>query len=131
MLGDGDMLYSNKGSLTRIQGAFVDDEEINRITSYIKSQTPPDYYENFVNLETNLVNQLENFADNNDDDSVYEKIKYYVMTKENGKATISEFQRRFGIGFARAGRMMDRLEDEGIVSSSNGANPRDVLKRNS
>ena len=132
LLGDGDMLFSNKGTITRIQGAFVDDEEIHRVTSFIKNQLPPSYYNDFINLEVrdnNLVNHMSNFADNNDDDVIYEKIKYYVMTKENGKATISELQRRFAIGFARAGRMMDRLENEGIVSKGNGANPRDVLRK--
>jgi S-DNA-T family DNA segregation ATPase FtsK/SpoIIIE len=131
LLGDGDMLFSTNGSVIRIQGAFVDDGEIHSVVSYCKSQAKTNYYPDFLNLnqeERIGVNLMTNFADNNDDEVLYETIKRYVMTKRNRKAATSEFQRKFSIGFGRAGRMMDRLEDEGIVSPGNGNAPRDVLK---
>lgn len=125
LLGNGDMLYLPIGepSAIRLQGVYVNDDEVKRIADYVSNQYKPMYDDAFIRLEG---------VDNNDatcivaseDDPLYDEIKEYVI--EAQKASTSLLQRRFGIGYNRAARMIDILEDRGIIGPAQGSKPREV-----
>lgn len=127
LLGNGDMLYLPIGqnSATRIQGVFITDEEVERITDAL-SPWGPHYDDSFVMLEG--VESGE-FTGNNgvSDDPLFQEVKDYVI--EAQKASTSLLQRRFGIGYNRAARMIDELEATGIIGPANGSKPRDVFAK--
>lgn len=130
LLGKGDMLMdiSGSGTLSRVQGVFVSDEEIFNIVNYVKSKYSVNYDNEFLNLEEEKKEEINNLMindDTNNDDKLYEDIKDFVI--RNKRASTSLIQRYFTLGYARAARMMDRLESEGIISEANGAKPREVL----
>ena len=131
LLGKGDMLMdiSGSGTLNRVQGVFVSDDEIFNVVNYIKSKYNVNYDSEFLNLEEEnkeqVNNNLASSEDNNNDEALYEEIKDFVI--RNQKASTSLLQRYFMLGYARAARMMDRLESEKIISEANGAKPREVL----
>lgn len=123
LLGYGDMLYVPMGEPNpmRVQGAYVSDEEVNRITEFVKKQGTPHYDESFTGP------RLQNFDDEdnkNGADPMYEECKAFVI--ETQKASTSLLQRRFGLGYNRAARMIDQLEDNGIIGPNNGSKPREV-----
>ena len=125
LLGNGDMLYYPTGepSPIRLQGVYVTDEEVNRICEYVNAQRTPIYDDAFIRLEG--VDNNENTAVMSAcDDPLYEEIKDYVV--EVQKASASLLQRRFGIGYNRAARMIDVLEDKGIIGPQQGSKPREV-----
>ena len=128
LLGNGDMLYMPIGqnSATRIQGVFVTDEEVQRICDAL-SPWAPLYDDSFIMLEG--VNDQEGGAVAGiSDDPLYQEIKDYVIDVQ--KASTSLLQRRFGIGYNRAARMIDELESTGIIGPAQGSKPRDVyIKR--
>jgi len=127
LLGKGDMLMDISGSLNRVQGVWVSDEEILKVVTEIKAKYEVNFKEEFLNLEDDkkeVINSLDT-ADNNSDDDLYNDIKTFVI--QNQRASTSLLQRYFSLGYARAARMMDRLEEDGIVSASNGIKPRDIL----
>lgn len=120
LLGRGDMLFVENGSrhMSRIQGAFVSDQEIERITNHVRKIAEPDYL-----LEPEQwVKQVE--IDEEIDD-LYEEAVEFVM--EHNSASVSLLQRRFRIGYNRAARLIDAMEREGIISGQNGSKPREVL----
>lgn len=131
LLGKGDMLMdiSGSGTLNRVQGVFVSDDEIFNVVNYIKSKYNVNYDNEFLNLEEEnkeqVNNNLASSEDNNNDEALYEEIKDFVI--RNQKASTSLLQRYFMLGYARAARMMDKLESEKIISEANGAKPREVL----
>ena len=131
LLGKGDMLMdiSGSGTLNRVQGVYVSDEEIFDVVRYIKKKYSVNYDDEFLNLEEEkhepINNLMVNEDTNNNDDKLYEDIKDFVI--RNQKASTSLIQRYFTLGYARAARMMDRLEEEGVIGESNGAKPREVL----
>ena len=125
LLGNGDMLYypTGEASPIRLQGVYVTDEEVNRICEYVNAQRTPIYDDAFIRLEG--VDNNENTAVMSAcDDPLYEEIKDYVV--EVQKASASLLQRRFGIGYNRAARMIDVLEDKGIIGPQQGSKPREV-----
>ena len=125
LLGNGDMLYYPTGepSPIRLQGVYVTDDEVNRICEYVNAQRTPIYDDAFIRLEG--VDNNENTAVMSAcDDPLYEEIKDYVV--EVQKASASLLQRRFGIGYNRAARMIDVLEDKGIIGPQQGSKPREV-----
>ncbi len=128
LLGKGDMLMDIAGSigLNRVQGAYVSDEEIEKVVSYIKSRYDLEYDEKFINLreETNKDKDLID-DDINEEETLYEQIKTFVIQSQ--KASTSLIQRYFALGYARAARMMDRLEKEEIIGAQVGNKPREVL----
>ena len=86
------------------------------------------YKEEFMNLEDDkkdVINNLSDNGENNSEDDLYNDIKLFVI--QNQRASTSLLQRYFSLGYARAARMMDRLEEDGIVSASNGIKPREIL----
>ena len=124
LLGNGDMLYMPIGqnSATRIQGVFVTDEEVQRICDAL-SPWAPLYDDSFIMLEG--VNDQESGAVAGiSDDPLYQEIKDYVIDVQ--KASTSLLQRRFGIGYNRAARMIDELESTGIIGPAQGSKPREV-----
>jgi len=128
LLGKGDMLLSVTGmELKRIQGAYVSDKEINRIVQYIKQNAATSYMDDFMNLDPEPIPVSIGFdsLDETNDDDIYEDIKMFVIRER--KASASLLQRKFSIGFIRAARLIDRLEEDGIIGPANGAKPREIL----
>ena len=129
LLGRGDMLYlpSGMGKPFRVQGVFVSTKEIERVTNNVKLTIEPDYDEVIVSAKT-AVQKLNGIPDSKagmDDDAMYEAA--YNLVRETQKASASLLQRRLKLGYARAARLMDILEENGVVGHGDGAKPRDVL----
>jgi len=132
LLGKGDMLFLPIGvnSPTRIQGSFITDDEIKRIIDYTVEQQKAQYDESLLNLEVTDHNVSsasgQEFGDAaNDEDPLYNDIVQFVI--ETQKASASLLQRRFKLGYNRAARLIDLLEERGIIGPSNGSKPREVL----
>ncbi|SFG48786.1 DNA translocase FtsK [Halobacillus alkaliphilus] len=120
LLGKGDMLFVENGSgqPLRIQGAFLSDEEIERITNYVKKIAPPQY----LFHQEELIKQISNEEET---DALFSEAVQFVM-EQNG-ASASLIQRRFKVGYNRAARLIDQMEEYGIISEQKGSKPRDVL----
>ncbi|WP_085991659.1 DNA translocase FtsK [Oceanobacillus senegalensis] len=120
LLGKGDMLFveNGAGKSIRLQGPFVSDDEIERITNYARSIAEPDY----LFEQEELLEQVH--IDEEEDELLQEVIEFVVS---QNSASTSMIQRRFKIGYNRAARLMDTLEYRGIISGQNGSKPRDVL----
>ena len=132
LLGKGDMLFLPIGvnSPTRIQGSFITDDEIKRIIDFTVEQQKAQYDESLMNLDAtdHSVSNVsgQEFGDAaNDEDPLYNDIVQFVI--ENQKASASLLQRRFKLGYNRAARLIDLLEERGIIGPSNGSKPREVL----
>lgn len=127
LLGKGDMLYFPMGdsSPTRIQGCFVNDDEIKRLIDYCKNQATAKYDEEFENVSQNTSSGVGNSFTGGDDDDAYNEVVEFAI--QTGKISASLIQRRFRFGYNRAARMMDLLESRGIVGPQNGSKPREVL----
>ncbi len=128
LLGYGDMLYLPNGQTSpeRIQGVFIKDEEVNRIASFVKSQAKPHYDDAFIKLR-DIASQGQEAAPESAD-PLYNDVKSFVIQSQ--KASTSLIQRKFSVGYARAARLMDILEVQGIIGPSNGSKPREVLVHN-
>ena len=131
LLGRGDMLFLPQGenARTRIQGAWISESEINRIVEFVCNQQKAQYDQRFQNLEVNEktttgVDANSEVADEYDD-PLYDDIVEFVVT--TGKASASLLQRRFKLGYNRAARVIDLLEERGIIGPMNGSKPREVL----
>jgi len=128
LLGNGDMLFLPSGTSIpiRAHGAFVDDPEVHAVVDYLKAQGEANYLPEILHEEPieNSAN-LEVQAD--ETDVLYGEAVDFVM--ETGKASISSVQRRFKVGYNRAARMVDQMEEEGIVSEPEGNGSRRVLNR--
>ena len=132
LLGKGDMLFLPIGvnAPTRIQGSFITDDEIKRIIDFTVEQQKAQYDESLMNLDAtdhNVGNSSgQEFGDAaNDDDPLYDDVVQFVI--ENQKASASLLQRRFKLGYNRAARIIDLLEERGIIGPANGSKPREVL----
>lgn len=135
LLGKGDMLYSPYGSSkpTRVQGAFVSDEEVGKIVEFIIGQSIPVEYSDevtSVELESDKkagANATEEAAVAPDptDDPLFEKALMLVL--DTGQASASMMQRRFSIGYNRAARLVDTMAELGVVGKSMGSKPREVV----
>mgnify|MGYP000642116261 FL=1 len=132
LLGKGDMLFYPIGynKPVRVQGAFVSDAELNRIVDFIIKQSIPVNYSDEVTtqaLECENKNNSSNENNNNDyyEDELFESAVQLVV--DMGQASSSMLQRRFRIGYTRAARLVDMMEELGIVSQSAGSKPREVI----
>ena len=130
LLGKGDMLFLPMGENQpeRIQGAFVSEKEILKVVDYTVSQQKASFDPNFTNLEQVDKEIKENTISNDKeeyDDPLYNDIVEFVI--ENQKASASLLQRRFKLGYNRAARIIDLLEERGIIGPQNGSKPREVL----
>ncbi|UOQ94162.1 DNA translocase FtsK [Halobacillus shinanisalinarum] len=120
LLGRGDMLFIENGSgqSVRIQGAFVSDDEIERITGHVKKIAPP----NYLFEQEELIKQL---SSEEETDILFEEAVQFVI--DHNGASASLLQRRFKVGYNRAARLIDQMEDYGIISEQKGSKPRDIL----
>ena len=125
LLGRGDMLYLPMGenTATRIQGNFISDDEVDRLIKYVCKQQQV-HYDNTLEEETSHMAGT-NAPSNGDDDVLYNEIIEFAV--KSGKVSASLLQRRFKIGYNRAARLIDLLEERGIVGPQNGSKPREVL----
>ena len=127
LLGKGDMLFLPMGESVpqRIQGAFISEEEIKNLVDFVCDQHLASYDEKF-NLDVNSSTHSEIDKDDVDnDDPLYNDVVEFVVS--TGKASASLLQRRFKIGYNRAARLVDILEERGIVGPQQGSKPREVL----
>ena len=134
LTGLGDMLFSKVGwgKPRRIQGCFVSDEEINEIVEFVKSQSEPDYHEEILSavapgmaVATGAGPVRTGQAEPESDDPLIWEAAQIVVETQLGST--SGLQRRLKVGYARAGRIMDMLEEKGVVGPPDGSKPREVL----
>jgi len=130
LLGKGDMLFLPPGEASpiRIQGSFVSDEEINRVVEFVKAQGhAPKYDEKMVDLEKNPKEEPINSGvpESDEDDPLYNEIVEFAI--RTGKISGSLIQRKYRLGYNRAARIIDLLEEKGIIGPQNGSKPREVL----
>lgn len=134
LTGLGDMLFSKVdwGKPRRIQGCFVSDDEINEIVEFVKSQSEPDYHEEILSAVAPASMSMAGggivrtgVADPQDDDPLIWEAAHIVVESQLGST--SGLQRRLKVGYARAGRIMDMLEEKGVVGPPDGSKPREVL----
>ena len=134
LTGLGDMLFSKVdwGKPRRIQGCFVSDDEINEIVDFVKSQSEPDYHEEILSAVSPASVAAAGagpvrtgVAEPQDDDPLIWEAAHIVVESQLGST--SGLQRRLKVGYARAGRIMDMLEEKGVVGPPDGSKPREVL----
>ena len=128
LLGMGDMLYMTPGiaHLTRIHGAFVDDNEITRVVSFLKSNSETNYLDGILNAQTDSSSTSETKSGTTGElDALYDEAVQIVTSTR--RASISSLQRRMRIGYNRAARIIEDMEANGVVSSMNSAGNRQVL----
>lgn len=131
LLGKGDMLFFPAGAPkpSRVQGAFVTDEEVEKIVDFIKSNGTATYSEDILESiensnKTDKELAQEQAVDDETDPFLMDAIQTVV---ETGQASTSFIQRRFKVGYARAGRIIDQMEERGVISGYQGSKPREVL----
>ena len=123
LLGKGDMLFIEPGTSIpkRIHGAFVKDDEVQKITKYLRETGKPEYVEEVT--KSIEVQELNNETDT-DDDLYNEAVEFVVETR---RASISSIQRKFRIGYNRAARLIETMEENGIVTPMNSNGSREVI----
>jgi S-DNA-T family DNA segregation ATPase FtsK/SpoIIIE len=132
LLGMGDMLYTNSDmpKPRRIQGAFITDNETNKVNDFLRMQRPPQYDDEVVsqpvqlNGKGGIVAESTHTSDGSDEDMYRDAVQVVI---DNRKASTSLLQRRLRIGYGRASRLIDQMEEQGIVGSADGSKARDVL----
>lgn len=141
LLNNGDMLFLSPGmkmmTPKRVQGAFLDDDEVNRVADYLRKNSSAVEYDESVmadmeresekcnkDKKSSDMGAVENGADMGEDDLFYKAVE---VALESGKISTSLLQRRLSLGFGKAARIIDRMCDLGIVSPPNGQKPREVL----
>ena len=130
LLGMGDMLFSTSDmpKPKRVQGAFITDEETIKVNDFLRMQRPPQYDDEVVSQPVQIGKGgvvADSGPSGGDDDDMWRDAVHVVV--ENRKASTSLLQRRLRIGYGRASRLIDMMEEQGIVSSADGSKPRDVL----
>jgi S-DNA-T family DNA segregation ATPase FtsK/SpoIIIE len=127
LLGEGDMLFLPPGvaRLTRIHGAYVSEEEVKKVTSFLKENMKPDY-DSSIAAEISAEEGTEEGEEGEKDDKYQEAVELVLQT---GQASISFVQRKLRVGYNRAARMIEAMEKEGIVGPSDGSRPREVLRK--
>lgn len=130
LLGNGDMLYLSASSPKpkRIQGVFVSEMEVKRVVEFLREQKSQDEPEEEMDITGNSQKEIleykEGESDSGDEDKLVSSAKEEIMRSQ--KASASFLQRRLRIGYARAARLLDILEEQGVVGPANGAKPREI-----
>jgi S-DNA-T family DNA segregation ATPase FtsK/SpoIIIE len=126
LLGEGDMLFLPPGvaRVVRIHGAFISEEEVKRVTDFLRAQMKPDYDATIV---TEVSREEEAEEDDIEMDEKFDRAVDLVI--QTGQASISMIQRKLRVGYNRAARMIEAMEKQGIVGPSDGIRPRDVYSR--
>ena len=131
LLGKGDMLFFPAGAPkpSRVQGAFVSDDEVEKIVDFIKSNGTATYSEDILeSIENSNKTDKEIAQEQAEDDETDPFLMDAIQTVvETGQASTSFIQRRFKVGYARAGRIIDQMEERGVISGYQGSKPREVL----
>ncbi len=131
LLGKGDMLFFPTGfpKPVRVQGAFVSDEEVEKIVGFVKQNGTANYSEDILEtIENNNKTEKELMQEQAEDDETDPFLMDAIdAVVEQGTASTSFIQRRFKVGYARAGRIIDQMEERGIISGYQGSKPREVL----
>ena len=130
LLGKGDLLFTTPQITKpqRIQGAFVSEDEVNAVVNFVKSQAAPNYDEDVVKQQVSIGSNggvVMDFDGSSGDEDLYKDSVKVVV--DAGKASASLLQRRLRIGYSRASRMIDVLEERGVIGPADGARPREVL----
>lgn len=127
LLGKGDMLFvsSDLSKPKRLQGAYLSDTEIQRVADHLKQHAKPDYVQEVVEKPTGSAVSRNGFEDDLGEDELLSEAKDLIM--RSGKASASLLQRRLRVGYARAARILDLLEERGIIGPGEGAKPREIL----
>ncbi|MGB9678612.1 MAG: DNA translocase FtsK 4TM domain-containing protein [Thermoanaerobacteraceae bacterium] len=120
LLGKGDMLFNPIGASKplRIQGAFISDKEVEEVVSFLKNNFDPQYNEIYIQIKS------ENKDLGEEDELLKEAVEIIL---ETGQASISMIQRRLRVGYARAARIIDQIEQKGIISGYDGSKPRQII----
>ena len=125
LLGKGDMLYMTSANrIIRIHGPFVSEKEIEKVNNFLRSQGKAEYFDEILSFGDEK--NTDNSTKNDDKDELYNNAVEIIRTE--GKASTSFLQRKLQIGYNRAARIIDLMEEEGIVSKANHVGKRDVLK---
>ncbi|MCL4154892.1 UNVERIFIED_CONTAM: hypothetical protein GTU68_025765, partial [Idotea baltica] len=120
LLGMGDMLYMAGGSkITRVHGPFCSDEEVEEIVTYLKAYGPPEYFSGIVE------GPADDTASNNGEDALYDTA--VAIVAKDRKCSTSYIQRKLAIGYNKAARLVEQMEDEGVVSAANHVGKREIL----
>ncbi|WP_461239695.1 FtsK/SpoIIIE family DNA translocase [Paucilactobacillus sp. N302-9] len=127
LLGRGDMLFMpiDQNKPTRVQGAFISDKDVESVVDFIKKEQPAEYDDNMVVKDE----ELQAAEQSDDVDDLFNDAVDFVVDQQ--KASTSLVQRRFRIGYNRAARMIDEMEQRGIIGPSEGSKPRQVYKQSS
>ena len=131
LLGCGDMLLMEGGSkISRVHSPFVDDSEVELIVRHLKQQGPPDYHPEIIEgpdeTRENTINQVLGLAGNSSSDDQQYDMAVQIIRKDR-KCSTSYVQRKLGIGYNKAARLVERMEEEGLVSAPNHVGKRDIL----
>ena len=125
LLGKGDMLFmSSANRIMRIHAPYVSENEIEKINSFLRSQKEPDYIDEIMNFAEEK-NYDQNSNENEKKDHLYKQA--IRLVKNEGKASTSFLQRKLQIGYNRAARIIDMMEDDGIVGKANHVGKREIL----
>ncbi len=130
LLGKGDMLFYPAGAPkpTRVQGGFVSDEEVEKIVDFVKSNGTAHYSEDILETIENSNKTDKELAENGEDDETDPLLMEAIdLVVETGQASTSFIQRKLKVGYARAGRIIDQMEERGVISGYQGSKPRQVL----
>jgi S-DNA-T family DNA segregation ATPase FtsK/SpoIIIE len=132
LLGQGDMLIktATMSKPKRIQGALVTDFEVSKIVNHLKMQSAPQYNEEVISQPVQLNGKggvVMDFGSSGSDDLYKDAVRVVI---ESGKASTSLLQRRLRVGYARAARIIEEMEDQGIIGPADGSRPREVLVHN-
>jgi S-DNA-T family DNA segregation ATPase FtsK/SpoIIIE len=127
LLGNGDMLFCPPGTgrIMRIQGAYISEKEIAKVTGFLKAQRKPEYDENITKGDEE--EEIREFDESEYDEKYDEAV---AVVAQSGQASISYVQRRLRIGYNRAARLIEMMEHEGIIGPQIGTKPREILVKN-
>lgn len=134
LLGAGDMLYSSgEAQPERLQSAFISEEEVKKVVKYLSDAYKDEISEEIslsagsISADKSIFESSLESDDTEDDDEMYEEARQCVI--EAGRASTSYLQRKLKLGYARAARLMDKLEERGVIGPGDGAKPREVLEK--
>jgi len=129
LLGSGDMLFLENGAnLTRLHGGFVSEQEIENIVKHIKSQTTQQEAQDITKENEDVKHSMDLGLEDKNVDELYQKAVTIVL--EQQKVSTSFIQRYLQIGYNRAARIVEKMEDDGYITEANNAGKRSVLKKN-
>jgi len=128
LLGKGDMLLSSAWDAFpyRMQGAFVSEEEVERVAEHVRTLGEPEYIDDEIFIDDEDEDSGPSLFDDEDDDPLFEKALEIVL--QQGKASASYIQRKLKIGYNRSARLVELMEEKGIVGPAKGSKPRDVVR---